>query len=324
MLSVKSKLIALLVCALLVVAGAAGAMSAITLRETVSRDAQKLMLLECKTGQEKLDNEFKSVEQSVFMVSTFVQSDLDGLDDAKLQAHLIRVRDIFNKMSSKTSGILTYYYRIDPEVSRTVKGFWYVLGPEGVREHEVTDISLYDTRDTSKLVWFTVPKNIGKAVWLPPYITENLGAEVISYNVPVYYQGQFVGVIGIEIDYSEMANIVGSIRLYDKGYAFINDEEGKLVYHPKMDIATLDEKPAVPNGILSNSKFVHYTYEGVEKEAVWFELSNGLRLNLAVPVEELDADWQRQSIRVAVTLAVLSLAMIILIKIAVAQILRPQ
>ena len=324
MISVKSKLTALMVCVLLVVAGAACVMNVITLREMGNKDAHQLMLLECKTGQEKLDNKFKSVEQSVFMVSTFVHSDLDGLDDVKLQAHLFRVRDIFTKMANKTNGILTYYYRIDPEVSQTVKGFWYVFGPEGVREHEVTDISRYDTRDTSKLVWFTVPKNTGKAVWLPPYITENLGAEVISYNVPVYYQGHFVVVIGIEIDYSEMANTVDSIRLYDKGYAFINDEEGKLIYHPKMDIATLDEKPAVPNGILGKGEFVHYTYEGVEKEAVCLILSNGMRLNLAVPVEELNADWYRQSIRMVVALLGISLAMVMLIKIAVAQILRYQ
>ena len=31
------------------------------------------------------------------------------------------------------------------------------------------------------------PKTTGKPVWLPPYITENLGARVISYNVPIYH-----------------------------------------------------------------------------------------------------------------------------------------
>ena len=37
-----------------------------------------------------------------------------------------RVNDIFQKLAYNTNGVLTYYYRIDPEVSKNVKGFWYV------------------------------------------------------------------------------------------------------------------------------------------------------------------------------------------------------
>lgn len=133
-----------------------------------------MLLLMCETGQKNLDTYFQSVEQSVEMVSAYVGSDLNGLEDEKLQAHLERTSDIFNKLVHKTNGVLTYYYRIDPSVSQNVKGFWYVANDEGVVRHEVTDISLYDTRDTSKLVWFTVPKATGKAVWLPPYFTDNL------------------------------------------------------------------------------------------------------------------------------------------------------
>ena len=140
-----------------------------------------------------------------------------------------RVNDIFQKLAYNTNGVLTYYYRIDPEVSKNVKGFWYVnTDDNGFQEHEVTDISDYDTNDTSSLVWFTVPKATGEGVWLPPYITENLDARVISYNVPVYYDGQFIGVIGIEIDYSTMAEVVNHITLYDNGYAFHSSCEGKL------------------------------------------------------------------------------------------------
>ena len=87
-----------------------------------------------------------------------------------------------------------------------MKGFWYVGQSGGsFEEHEVTDITQYDTDDTSSPVWFTVPKATGEGVWLPPYYTENLGARVISYNVPVYWKNQFVGVIGIEMDYGVLA-----------------------------------------------------------------------------------------------------------------------
>lgn len=236
------------------------------------------------------------MQRSVRKVESFVTADLDGLEERQLQRHMERVRKYFDEMASKTNGVLTYYYRIDPTVSNTVKGFWYTnLDGEGFVEHKVTDITLYDTKDTSRLVWFTVPKATGEAIWLPPYITENLDKRVISYNVPIYFKGTFVGVVGIEIDYSTMAEQVDSIRLGNDGYAFLSDAEGNLFYHPRIDVAqmTKETQIPVPDGILSTSTFVQYSFGGVEKQAAWLPLSNGMRLNVVVPLSETEGDWQK-------------------------------
>ena len=271
-----------------------------------SRSANRMLYLLCETGEKNLDHYFESVEQSVEMVSAFVESDLDGLDDAHLQAHLDRVSEIFEKLTYKTSGVLTYYYRIDPSVSANVKGFWYVnLDGNGFTEHEVTDITRYDTEDTSKLVWFTVAKATEQPVWLPPYVTDNLDVRVLSYNVPVYYNHSFVGVIGIEIDYSTMADEVNHITLYDNGYAFINSADGTIVYHPRMDVTTMETQPKVPAGLLGESGYVTYEYEGVKKQAVWLPLSNGMRLNVSVPVSEINEDWQKWSNEIISAFAIL-------------------
>lgn len=64
------------------------------------------------------------------MVSDFVGSDLTSLDDEELQAHLDRTNEVFEMLTNKTNGILTYYYRIDPSVSATVDRFRYV-NPDG-------------------------------------------------------------------------------------------------------------------------------------------------------------------------------------------------
>lgn len=227
--SIRTKSTLLTVCGIVAAMVIATLLGVIALKNVGSDSSDEMLLLLCETGEKNLDFYFESVEQSVEMVSAYVESDLNGLDDEHLQQHLDRVSDIFKKLTYKTNGILTYYYRIDPAISATAKGFWYVnQDGEGFQEHEVTDITQYDTEDTSRLVWFTVPKATGKAIWLPPYITDNLGARVISYNTPVYLKGRFVGVIGIEIDYSTMAEQVDSIKLYENGYAFINDSDGTL------------------------------------------------------------------------------------------------
>ena len=314
MKSLRSRISLLTICLLSVVMIAAAVSGVTAIRDIGNRAADRLLFLLCETGEKNLDFYFESVEQSVEMVSAYVESDLDGLSEEQIQAHLARVKGIFTRIISKTDGVLTYYYRIDPAISQTAKGFWYVSNDEGFFEHEVTDITQYNTLDTSALVWFTVPKTTGKPVWLPPYITENLGARVISYNVPIYHHGRFVGVIGIELDYTNLAKMVDNITLYDNGYAFVNDAKGKIIYHSRMDVLNMAEQPKVPNGLLSNNKFVHYTFEGVEKQAVWLPLSNGLRLNLCVPVEEINAEWHNWSIKLVAIITVLLILSVAVIK----------
>ena len=293
--SIRTKMAFITVCVIIVIVTSMTALSVYFIRTTEKRQSDQLLLLLCETGERNLDYYFNSVQKSVKKVAAFVEADLKGTDDEQLKAHMERVRDEFDIMASKTNGVLTYYYRIDPEVSEKVKGFWYTdLDGQGFVEHEVTDITLYDTADTSSLVWFTVPKYEGEPVWLPPYITDNLDKRVISYNVPIYWRGEFVGVVGIEIDYSTMAEQVESLRLYDNGYAFLSDEEGNLFFHPRIDITEYDSEdvPMLPETVSSKSTFVTYTYDGVEKIAAWLPLSNGMRLNVTVPVSETEGDWK--------------------------------
>lgn len=266
------------------------------IRNNENRKSEQILLLLCETGEQNLDYYFNSTQKSVGKVSAFAEADINGFGDEEFAAHVDRVRKYFDEIANKTNGVLTYYYRIDPSVSDKVKGFWYTdLYGEGFVEHEVTDITQYDTSDTSQLVWFTVPKNEGQSIWLPPYITDNLDKRVISYNTPVYYKGQFVGVVGIEIDYSTMAEQVDSIKLFNNGYAFLSDATGSLFYHPRIDVTQLTEgnMPKVPEGALSESTFIRYSFDGVEKIGAWLPLSNGMRMNVIAPVSETEGDWQR-------------------------------
>jgi len=305
--SLRTRITITMLCVLLIAITVVTLLSAVFIRKTESARSDQLLLLLCETGERNLNYYFNSVQKSVEKVADFTEADITGLGEAELKEHVNRVREYFDVMASKTNGVLTYYYRIDPEVSPNVKGFWYTdLNGNGFVEHEVTDISLYDMEDTSKLVWFTVPKYEGKAIWLPPYITENLDKRVISYDVPIFYEGRFVGVVGIEIDYSTMAEQVDSIRLYKNGYAFLSDSEGNLFYHPRIDVTQFSREtpPAVPEGAVADNTFLRYTFEGTEKEAAWLPLSNGMRLVVTVPVVETEGDWKALVFNILIAAAV--------------------
>nr|WP_297704628.1 diguanylate cyclase [uncultured Butyrivibrio sp.] len=286
-------------------------LSAIFIRNTASRKSDQLLLMLCENGQYSLNYYFDSVQSSVNNITTFVEDDIKGLGDAEFKEHMENVREYFDFVISHTDGVLTYYYRIDPSVSSTEKGFWYTnLDGTGFVEHEVTDITLYDVNDTSKLVWFTVPKFEGKSIWLPPYVTDNLDVKVISYDAPIYYKGAFIGVIGIEIDYSAMAKEVDSIKFYDNGYAFLSDSDGTLFYHPYIDVANLPEgiTKQMPYSNKAESSSAQYVYDGVLKEAVWLPLSNGMYLNITVPISETQGEWRGLIINILISAVIAMIA----------------
>ncbi len=286
-------------------------LSAIFIISTESHKSDQLLMMLCESGERSLDYYFDSVQNSVLRVTSFVEEDLEGLEDDQLEKHMEKARDYFGLMASKTKGVLTYYYRIDPSVSSSVEGFWYIdLTGEGFVEHKVTDITQYDLEDTSKLVWFTVPKHEGRPIWLPPYITDNLDVRVISYDAPVYWKGRFLGVVGIEVDYSTMASEVDSIRFFENGYAFLSDDDGKIFYHPRIDVtdANSDITLDFPFNTTNDNTLVRYKYNGEEKEVVWRTLSNGMRLNVTVPVSETMGGWQGLILNIAMGAVVVLVA----------------
>ena len=295
MRSIRTKITLLTAAVVVVTLGIATAIGVSSIKNLGRSDADQMLHLTATTGAMGLEVYFDSVEHSVETVAMLVQDSFEGMPFKDLESQVERARNLFGRIAYNTNGVLTYYFRIDPELSDTVKGFWYVHQDGGnFEEHEVTDISQYDTGDTSSLIWFTVPKSTGEGVWLPPYYTENLGARVVSYNVPVYWENKFVGVIGIEIDYEMLAQEVEHIKIFDTGYAFILDEDSNVVYHPQLDSTQLNlETTAIddPDEQIG-SNHVKYNYGGVEKEAVWVPLSNGMQLYVTAPESEINRGWE--------------------------------
>ena len=296
MRSIRTRITMIIVIAIVLSTGIATALGMKDVSELGAESSEQSLRLLCENGQKNLDSYFDSVGQSVDMVASYAETDLEASGDKDLKEHIQHVNIFFNKVARQTNGVHTYYYRLDSSFTEDQPGFWYVdANGNGFTEHEVTDITQYDLNDTTKLVWYTIPRASGKAVWLPPYITDNLDVRVISYNVPVYYHDRFVGVIGIEINYETMADQVDNIRLYENGYAFLNDTEGDLIYHPTIDVLTLpaEQIPKTPEELTGYAQYIEYTFEGVEKKVYRLKLKNGMILNVSVPVSEVNGPWQK-------------------------------
>ena len=294
MKSIRTKITFIIVIAIILSTGISTAVGIKDVVEIGQASSEQSLQLLCENGEKNLDSYFNSVGQSVEMVASYAEADLES-EDYDLKKHMEKMSIFFGKVARQTNGVHTYYYRIDPSISDDVTGFWFVdANGNGFTEHEVTDITQYDLDDTTKLVWYTIPRASRKPVWIPPYITDNLDVRVVSYNVPIFLHDKFMGVIGIEIDYTTMATQVDNIKLYDTGYAFLTDEEGNLIYHPKFDVLSMpeDQIPQTPKELKGYDKYIFYEFEGIEKEVYRLPLENGMILNVSVPVSEITSSWK--------------------------------
>ncbi len=325
--SLKSKITLLSVISISVIVLVTTIIATVAVRRVGNESANRILSLLCETGEKNLDMCFSSIEQSAKTISKYAEDDLKSTSLEDLHKHIERVKDVFEKTAEHTAGVLTYYYRIDPYLEQTSeKGFWFVMKADDKHfyEHAVTDISGYDPDDTTSFVWFTVPKKEGRSIWLSPYFTDTLGACVFSYNVPIYKDKQFIGVVGIEVDYNTIANTVKTISLYSSGYAFINDKNGRIICHPDYTYEELAKNhPDVPDGLISSNKYLTYKFNGEVKQAVWIELNNGMRLNVTVPVSEINSSWQNTMVMIIIVAAVLMLVAVTLEVILADHIAKP-
>ena len=123
---------------------------------------------------------------------------------------------------------------------------------------------------------------------------------ILSYVVPVYKAGTFIGIIGMDIDYDTLVEQLDDLEIYDTGYAVLMDGEGSIVYHPNVETGRLlaEESPAFAAAAAmlkseSSPEPIRYGAPGEERMMVFSTLANGLKLAVVAPIREINAGWQR-------------------------------
>ena len=114
--SIRTRILVVSISAIIITMIIAAVFGVVAIRNINTNSFEQMLRLLCEVGQKNLDASLIGVEKDVQTISAYVEEDLDGLDDRKLQEHLDRISAFFRKVLNKTNGILTYYFRIDPSV----------------------------------------------------------------------------------------------------------------------------------------------------------------------------------------------------------------
>lgn len=144
----------------------------------------------------------------------------------------------------RTSGIAGWVY-FDPKWSDSPHDVYYVDGnDDGIPDRQnYIPFSYFDNTPTptDDKYWWYGPIEKKSGSWSNPYewkLRDNLSVQVVSYSLPVYIDGEFIGVVGTYYRFNDMSNDIAGIRAFQTGYACLLNEKLDIIVSPNCKSGT--------------------------------------------------------------------------------------
>lgn len=179
-----------------------------------------------------------------------------------------KIKDVrYKSMTSITelNRFLTEFTRSKSESIESV----FLTNEEGIITHDSLNGELKDN-DISTASFFAANQN-GKEgrsqITKSPWSNE----QVYFISLPIYSASEkFIGIIGATVKMQYIADIVESVEVYQKGYAYLADSKGTLLAHPNneyvgqniSDFNIPDLTDVIPDMISGGTGKVFYDYQG--------------------------------------------------------------
>lgn len=311
MKSIRSKMIFLILSGIIVSVTIIGGVGMLSFRQASNKDSAKIMNLTCREKAMELNDVLGRMEQSVEIMSVYATDNFESIerllsDSAYEEQYIKNLSELGLTIANETDGAVAVWGRLSPEFTTSKSGFFWVKDMETGRfeDCELTDLSQYEIGDTEHVGWYYIPIKAEKAVWMQPYYNQNIDVYMISYVIPVYKDNEFLGVVGMDIDFGYITEKVDSIKVYETGEAYLTNENFEIVHSKSHESGTSvkelgESLEAEKNVDVINADVVYeYTFSGVEKKAAFQILENGMCLAVVAPVSEINAIQNKLMLRI--------------------------
>lgn len=91
--------------------------------------------------------------------------------------------------------------------------------------------------------WYVNAKaNVGKIIYTEPYVDQITGKQIMSMSKGIVdSNGNFIGVIGMDINLDELQEYVSDIKLLNTGYVTVIDKDGKVILNSDKNQKQVDD-----------------------------------------------------------------------------------
>ncbi|MCR5651584.1 MAG: diguanylate cyclase [Lachnospiraceae bacterium] len=258
----------------------------------------ELITMERKRDIESMMNDVsRSLDNIYYITRKELEENPEKIDDPSYRQEVLdRVSDLALVEASSAESAVAVYMRFSDEVMEDPAGFLYRRNIEGNFEKvTLTDISMYDKNDLNHVGWYYIPQRSKSPVWIGPYRNENLDYEIVSYIAPVYLEGKFMALVGMDMDVDVFRDRAEKIRLYETGTAVIFDAEDNIIYsrdasggidRDLFDNETMILLQAMKES-LKKDRPVEYASSVKPMKLYAIKLENNMTLCLTAPIDEI-------------------------------------
>lgn len=329
MKTLTAKIIALVTATALILSLLIGVLSIGTSRSITDRQSRENLLLMANEKARNIDIMLYAIEQSVdslseLTLSTITDFSLFKSSDDYVDECTAALETAAITLAQNTQGARTIYVRYNPEIAYPTSGLFIVGEGNDFETTVPTDFSMYEPDDLAHVGWYYIPVNAGAPIWMDPYLNENIDVYMISYVVPIYINGESVGIVGMDIDFSVVEDIVNSIEVYNSGYAYLTNSSDDLLVHRKYSTGTAlsDVDPAAA-ALLGDPGKADTVDTSASMINLYTTLHNGMKMALTVPRSELFSDTQNMSVRIILAIVVALVIVIVVASIAGGRVAKP-
>lgn len=183
----------------------------------------------------------------------------------------------------------------------------------------------YDPRASS---WFQDAKEAdGEIVWSAPYIDTISKEMIVTASKAVYENGQFSGVVAVDVLADTIIDIANNIEVGKSGYVMVVDQNGSFIAHPNEQlIGTGAENQAYFESLSKSSSKGVFKYTENGKSNILGHSKNDKTnwlIGETVPVQDFQQEANKILLPISLTLLIIVVISIVISYITTKRIIKP-
>ncbi|MCM1988958.1 methyl-accepting chemotaxis protein [Oceanirhabdus seepicola] len=289
--------------------------------DILESDALEQLELLSQSKSNEFDVLLESAESSLKSFSSLINATFD-FEQFKSDPNYVATYDgVISKVveeNIENNDVLSMYVVFNPDLI----GFTYDVN-YSIKDGSLVRAPMFTMKDfepnSGKTDWYYAAKNAKKPLWLKPYFWEDFNRDIISYEIPIYQDGELLAVLGTSFDFNIFRNEINDIKVYEEGYAFLLDQNYDVLVHHTLAMGECFDK--VLNGKFKTitakmsekeSDTIKYKYDGQEKIMSFTRVANGNIIALTVSKKEIFQEMNSAMffmIIVSLVIVIISIAM---------------
>ena len=272
--------------------------------------AQALSFLASQKASE-INDDLENIEHAVHVLKEWVllKADTVRLMNDERYARTFRADLLENAMRliQTIKSAKTFFFSLDLDTYKDPQCI-YLLNTESDPAAKIGashflelsfDVRRYSSTDTTHVAWYYEPKAAQSPGWFGPHTNHNIEAawDTIFYAVPIYKDGEFLGVIGMDMSVALLRTVIDNLD-YEAGFGFLVGKSGNVLYHRNfpegLSAAWFENfkdglalRQFFSEEYIDTGKNYAYDWNGVRHRLILNSMHNGMLLAVSVPEHEL-------------------------------------